>query len=262
MESNNLRFVLKNMCPMGYSATAKFCRVRLEKEKKTAIFTPNAEMISHAMRHGRALRLLLSADLLFPDGIGAHAAMKAYGFSHYKRTAGIELAEEILRDSAKRGYRVFLLGAKKDIVELAAKKLRLKYKGLNVCGYHHGYFNKRNHENLAVKEKINKSRADIIFVCFGFPLQEAWIRQNLTDLESVKLAIGLGGSLDVWSGKVSRSPQAISKMGLEWLWRTANDPKRLKRIPSLLFFSFFAIKEALFDRQKQYKCYEIDNFSK
>ena len=53
MESNNLRFVLKNMCPMGYSATAKFCRVRLEKEKKTAIFTPNAEMISHAMRHGK-----------------------------------------------------------------------------------------------------------------------------------------------------------------------------------------------------------------
>lgn len=262
MNKASLTPLLKNISTLGYSETVKKCLERIDSQKKTAIFTPNSEMLCHAVSSKELRELLLSADILFPDGIGAHMSMKALGFSPVERTAGIELGERLLNESAKRGYKVFLLGAERGIAEKAAKSLCIKYRGLNICGCHHGYFNKSGKENDRVIQKINRSGADIVFVCFGFPAQEDWIKENMSRLYSARLCIGLGGSLDVWSGNVRRAPSTIVNMGLEWLWRTVKDPKRLARLPSLLVFSLFTLKEYVSKHQKRYKCYEIDNFLK
>ena len=262
MNNTPLTSILKNISPLGYSEAVSVCIKRMEKHKKTAVFTPNSEMLYHAIKSEKQMKLLLSADILFPDGVGIYTSMKALGFSPKEKTVGIELGEKLLCEAARHGYRVFLLGAKNGVAEKAAMKLRSKHKGLNICGCHHGYFEKHGKENDAVIERINRSEADIVFVCFGFPAQESWIKENLPRLSSAKLCIGLGGSIDVWSENIKRAPAPIVKMGLEWLWRTAKDPKRIKRLPSLLFFSLFALKEYIAKRSKQYNCYEIDNFLK
>lgn len=254
--------ILKSLYSGGYGGAAALCIKRIGQGRKTAVFTPNSEMIYRATSSKELFNVLNSADILFPDGIGSYVGMKLVGNPMRERTTGIDLAELLLKEAAKRGYKVFLLGAEARIASKATKKLKLKYKGLNVCGHHHGYFDKSGKENDEIIKKINSSGADILFVCFGFPEQEKWIAKNLASLSTVKLAIGLGGSLDVWSESVKRAPVFISNIGLEWLWRTLKDPKRLKRVGFLVGFALLVLKESLFKMQKFVKCYEIDNFSK
>ena len=254
--------LLKQISSLDEDEALSACTERLKSKIQTSIFTPNSEIVYRAARSTKLKHLLLSADILFPDGSGVYMAMKALGSSSGQRTSGIALAEKLLTISAQKGYRIFLLGAHSEIVQKAAEKLGAEYQGINICGYHHGYFDKDGKENEKVIEMINSSMADILFVCLGFPTQEKWISDNLSKLNTVSLAIGLGGSLDVWSGSVKRAPSTMSRLGREWLWRTVSDPKRLPRTLNIAFFSFFTLKELLFYSKKQYKCYEIDNFSK
>ena len=242
----------------GYIGATDFCIDRIKKNRQTAVFTPNSEIIYKSSKSKDLFATLRRANLLFPDGIGSYLGMKLFNIPVQNRTAGIDLAEIILNECAKSGCKVFLLGGKDGIADQAAIKLKNKYKGLNICGCHHGYFDR----DQDVINKINSSGADILFVCLGFPKQEKWIAKNLNLLPSVKLAMGLGGSLDVWSGNVKRAPRLVSNMGLEWLWRTCQDPKKVKRIGFLVVFSTLLLKEAIFKPKKFGKCYEIDNFLK
>lgn len=254
--------ILNSLYSGGYEGALSLCLERIEGGKQTALFTPNSEIIYRASRSKRLLDTLNSAHILLPDGIGSYIGMKISGSHVQERTSGIELAEMILKESSKYGYRVFLLGGKKGVSDKAAKRLGERYKGLIICGHHHGYFEKRGKENFEIIKKINSARPDVLFVCFGFPEQEKWIKNNLSYLHSVKLAMGLGGSLDVWSGNIKRAPKFVSAAGFEWLWRICKDPKRLKRSVFLVKFSILLLKEALCKPKNFGKCYEIDNFLK
>ena len=90
---------------------------------------------------------------------------------------------------------------------------------------------------------INNSGADILFVCMGFPRQEKWIAENINKLHSVRLAIGLGGCLDVWSGNLRRAPLIFRKLSLEWLWRMMLEPKRIKFLSLIPIFILKILKE-------------------
>jgi N-acetylglucosaminyldiphosphoundecaprenol N-acetyl-beta-D-mannosaminyltransferase len=151
--------------------------------------------------------------------------------------AGISFGEALLAEAARRGDRVFLLGGKDGVAPRAAEKLQKKYPGLIICAAYWGYFEKSGEENRRVLDMIRACRPDILFVCFGFPVQEYWIRQNLPHLPSVRVAAGLGGSLDVWAGDVRRAPVFVQKWGLEWAWRMAAEPERLTQLPQILRFA-------------------------
>ena len=112
-----------------------------------------------------------------------------------------------------------------------------KHPNLHVCGAFWGYFEKEGDENRRVLGMIRACRPDILLVCFGFPMQEYWIRDNLHLLPSVRVAAGLGGSLDVWAGRVRRAPVFLQNSGLEWAWRMAADPKRIKQLPHMFRFA-------------------------
>jgi len=254
--------ILNTLHRAGYEDTLYICRDRMTKGKKTALFTPNSEMIYRASSSPELWKILRSADILFPDGIGSHIGMRLLGIPARERTTGIKLGEKILDMSAHCGYKVFLLGAKEGRASRAAKLLQAKHKGILICGHHHGYFDKCGKENDRIVKMINRSGADILLVCFGFPDQEKWISENMPFLSNVKLAIGLGGSLDVWSGVVRRAPEFVSNSGLEWLWRICCDPKRVKRVGFLVGFTLLVLKEAFLKTQDFGKCYEIDNFLK
>ena len=199
----------------------------LKHGRQSAIFTPNSQMLLAASKDRELRKLLNSSELNIPDGVGVRLAARLRGV-RLESMSGIDIAEELLSVAASKGYRVFFLGAKRGVAEKAADNMRVRYPTLQICGMHHGYFDKSGAENAAVLKKIRTAAPDILFVCFGFPLQERWIIENISRIPSVKLALGLGGSLDVWAGEVKRAPRAVQFLCLEWLWRTLLEPRRAR----------------------------------
>ena len=171
--------------------------------------------------------MLNSAELLLPDGIGVIYASRILGSPLPERIAGIDMGEYLLRLAAERSLKVYLLGARPGVAELAAANLIKTFPKLIICGTHHGYFNKNGAYNSHLLSEINSAAPDILIVCFGAPAQEKWIYDNKHSLNSVRIIAGLGGSLDVWSGKVSRAPRIMQKLSLEWVWRIFRQPKRI-----------------------------------
>ncbi len=212
---------------------------RLELKKKTIIFTPNSQILLKTKKSPSLLKLLQFSDINIADGIGVVLASKllAAGINH--RIAGIDLGEDIIKLAKEKKLSVFLLGGRHGVALTAAENLKKAHPSLRICGTHHGYF-KGNESTL--REEIKKANPDIIFVCLGFPLQEKWIAENIDKLPSLTLAIGLGGSLDVWSKKVLRAPIFIRRIGCEWLWRILCEPKRAKFFLELPEFLFYVLK--------------------
>ncbi len=140
---------------------------------------------------------------------------------------------ELLRIANDNGYSLFLIGGREGVAEEAAMNIQRDYPGIRIAGHHHGYFkgthtNSPGEEEERVIELIHKSKADIIFVGFGFPRQEVWINSHMDNL-GVKVAIGNGGVIDILAGRAKRAPEIFIKLGLEWLYRLISDPSRIKR---------------------------------
>ena len=214
---------------------------RLKENKRTVIFTPNPVMTQNARNDKNFMRILNSSDYNVPDGNGIILASRLLKTPIEQRICGIELGEELLKTAVKQSLKVFLYGGSEGVATLAAARLCAKYQGLRVCGTLHGY----NHSACDVIDKIKKSRADVVYVCLGSPKQETWIYENADKLPSVKLFMGLGGSLDVWSGNLKRAPRCVRKSGFEWLWRMSISPKKLKDLPKLAAFGVSAVAKGL-----------------
>jgi len=207
------------------------------------IFTPNPQMLLAAKKDPSFSAILNSAELLLPDGVGIKIASHLQKKPIPERIAGIDAAYWILEKARERGLSVYLLGGKPQIASRAAEELKKALPDLNIRGTHHGYFDKRGEENMAVVSEIRKAAPDILFVCFGAPAQERWICENIASLPSVRIAMGLGGSLDVWSGNAKRAPRLVQALCLEWLWRASREPKRLKIFIEIPQFLYFSIRE-------------------
>ena len=206
-------------------------------EEVWRICTPNALMLEACNRNPQYRELLNSASMVLADGAGVVAAAKRQGTPLRERIAGIDFGESLLREAAKSGDRVFLLGGADGVAAKAAENMQKKYPELKICGVYWGYFEKGGDENRRVLGMIRACRPDILMVCFGFPMQEYWMRDNLSMLPSVRVAVGLGGSLDVWAGRVRRAPKAVQRCGMEWAWRMTAEPKRLKQLPQMMRFA-------------------------
>ena len=217
-----------NISTLSKQEILKKIFLRTKQKKRTVIFTPNPQMLLQASNSKRKSKLLNSADFNIPDGIGVVIASKLTNGKIKKRISGIDIAEEILSLSQKFGYKIFLLGAEKGTAKKAAKNIKKRFPKIKICGTHHGYFNKSGKDNDALIKTINQTSPDIIFVCMGYPMQEKWIIKNADKIKSAKVFIGLGGSLDVWSGKIHRAPAPFKILGLEWLYRTLKEPKRAR----------------------------------
>lgn len=208
----------------------------LEENGPHLVVTPNPEIVQRAAKDPEFAGILSKADLVIPDGIGVVYAAKILGRPLKGRVPGIDFASALLERAAGTGRRLFLLGAAPGVAEQAAVNLRAAYPGLAVCGTHDGYFK----EDGPVVDAIRESGADIVFVCLGFPKQEKWIAAHGEAAEA-RLYIGLGGSLDVFAGKVERAPESFQKLGLEWLYRLVKEPSRIGRMAKLPLFLVSAL---------------------
>jgi N-acetylglucosaminyldiphosphoundecaprenol N-acetyl-beta-D-mannosaminyltransferase len=132
-----------------------------------------------------------------------------------ERFPGVEALHMMLEAAAETGGSVYFFGAEKRVLEKAIEIIQHKYPRLTIAGSHEGY----NYSDKEMVEDINKSGAKLLVVALGSPKQEYWIRDNIEKLESVKIAVGEGGSLDFIAGSFKRASRWIQKIGLEWLWR-------------------------------------------
>lgn len=193
--------------------------------------TPNPELVMMARKDPDYAQTLAGASLTLADGIGVIYAAKLLGRPLQGRVPGVDFAGVLMERMAGEGLGLFLLGAKPGVAEQAAENLTKRYPGLNVCGVHDGYFQ----EDGPVVEAVRASGAQVLFVCLGAPKQERWMAQN-GPATGAHLAVGLGGSLDVFAGTVKRAPERWQKLGLEWLYRLIKEPRRIGRMAKLPLF--------------------------
>lgn len=209
-----------------------------EEEGVHSVFTPNSEIIMAAYRDEKFAEILNRSDLLTADGIGVVYASKILKKPIKERAAGYDIARQVLNRIKDSGHKLYLFGGKPGVAEEAMTNLLKEYPGLKIVGLRNGYF--KPEEEAEIVNDINKSGADIVFVCLGAPLQEKWIDRHKNEL-NVRVAMGIGGSLDVFAGRVERAPDIFCKTGMEWFYRLCKEPKRAGRMLDLPKFGITVI---------------------
>ena len=216
----------------------------LEEDGPHMVATPNPEIVQRAQKDREFAGILAQADLVIPDGVGVVYAAKILGRPLKGRVPGIDFASALMGRMAGTGRRLYLLGAAPGVAEQAAVNLRAKYPGLVVCGAHDGFFQ----DDASPAAAIRAARADVVFVCLGFPKQEKWIAAH-GRAAGARLYVGLGGSLDVFAGRVERAPESFQRLGLEWLHRLIKEPSRIGRMAKLPLFLVSAAGARLTGKQ-------------
>lgn len=239
-EKVNIRGILFDSVTMQ-EAVLRCETFLLQNREAKVIHTPNAEMVQMGVEDAEIRSLINSADLIVPDGAGVVLAAKIlHRPLRGGKVAGIELCEQLLALSAKRGYGVYFLGGKPGVAAEAANRMAQKYEGLRIVGTHDGYFQ----NDAAIIEEINDSGASLLLVCLGVPKQERWMHAHRDALQ-VSLMGGFGGSFDVFAGKVRRAPKFFLRCNLEWFYRLLCEPKRIGRmmkLPKFILGTLFAPK--------------------
>ena len=180
------------------------------------------------LQHDEALReAILGCELITADGQAVVWAGSLLGQRLPERVAGIDLMHELLGAAARHGYGVFLLGARAEVLANAEAAIMSRLPELRVVGRHHGYFAQGPEED-AVVESIAASKPDLLFVALETPAKELFLARH-RDRLSVPFIMGVGGTFDVLAGVRRRAPLILRKLGLEWLYRLAQDPRRLAR---------------------------------
>lgn len=200
----------------------------LDEDRFHYVVTPNPEFLLAAEKDEEFRNVLNGADLVLPDGIGVVYSAKIKGTPLKGRVPGIEFATDMLAALDQRKGRLYLLGAKPGVAERAGENILAQYPNIVLCGAQDGYFK----DEEAALLKVAAARPDLLFVCLGAPKQEKWMAR-WGKHTGARLAIGLGGCLDVFAGNVERAPESWQKLGLEWAYRLKKEPKRAGRMAKL-----------------------------
>lgn len=183
----------------------------------------NANKLWQMERDPRLAAIIRSASLFVPEKAVVIGA-RVLGLEVRHHVGGIMLLKRFLGCAVQKGYRLFFLGARPDVLQAMLSNLRCMYPELRIAGSHHGYFDAVGEAD--VLEEITQARPDAIFVAMGSPRQEFWISENLVKL-GVPVCMGVGGSFDVLAGVKRDAPDWVRALSMEWLFRLAQDPKNL-----------------------------------
>lgn len=212
----------------------------IERFDKVNIISGNPEVLYNGL-NDRILYSNFTSEnaIIIPDGIGTVLAAKVIKKPVKEKIAGIEVMEEIIKKCEKIGESIYLVGAKEEILQACIEKLKNKYPKLKIIGSHNGYFDINNCEYIIKDIKVKKPYA--LFVAMGSPKQDIFIANNIENLPC-KVYMGVGGSFDVLSGNIKRAPKWMISLGLEWLYRVAKEPWRMKRLTCIPKFLIQVLK--------------------
>lgn len=196
----------------------------------------NVDKLVKASRDPELRQIINGCALISADGMPVVWASRLLGKGLKERVAGVDLFESLMGRAAEKGWRVFLLGAREEVVSGIKPLYEKKYPGLIVAGYRNGYW--RDDEEPAVVEQIKAARADLLFVAISSPKKEQFLARYQAEMK-IPFAMGVGGTFDVATGKVRRAPLWMQKSGLEWFYRFLQEPRRMFRryfIDDMAFF--------------------------
>jgi N-acetylglucosaminyldiphosphoundecaprenol N-acetyl-beta-D-mannosaminyltransferase len=204
----------------------------------------NVDKLVKASRDAELCKIINDCALINVDGMPVVWASRLLGKPLKERVAGVDLFEALMRRAGEKGWRVFLLGAREEVVSKVADTYQRKYPRLVLAGYRNGYW-KGEAEERAVVEQIRDSRADLLFVAISSPKKEQFLGRWQAEMK-IPFAMGVGGTFDVAIGRVKRAPRWMQKSGLEWFYRFLQEPRRMFRRYFIedVAFIWLLIKEA------------------
>lgn len=235
-------------------------------DRPLTVFTPNTEQLMQARGDAAFFTVLQASDVRVPDAVGLtkadwwRAFVTGRPWLMRERVAGVDLAEALLARAAERGWKVVLVGGMNDIAAMAADALKKRLHGLDVVGMEAGVIGygvrsteygvrstgywvrslEESEESKKAIQEIQKLKPDMVLVGLGAPKQEQWIMNHKDELP-VQVMMAVGGSIDIWAGKVRRAPMWMRSIGLEWLWRLMQEPWRFGRQLRLVKFMWLVV---------------------
>lgn len=214
---------------------------RLDRGDRTFVITANPEFIMLARRDREVAEIARQADIVVADGSGVVVGSRLLG-DGLARVAGRLLVDRLMPELSHRGAGVFLLGAGMGVAERAAYALRRRWPSLQIVGTYAGS------ADVESAAHVRAAEPTVVLVAYGMPKQERWIAHHLASLPSVRLAIGVGGVLDQLAGVQRVPPAFLHRLGLEWLWRLANEPSRWRRQRVLPLFAGLVLRKRILGR--------------
>lgn len=202
----------------------------IQEDKSSYVVTPNVDHIVQLETSKELQDVYNNASLILTDGKPLLWIAKWYGTPIKEKLSGSDLFPLLCDMAAKKGYRMFFLGAAEGVAAKAAKNLAKRYKGLQVVGTYSPPFGFENNEDEMnkIKEMIKGAKPHILVVGLGCPKQEKFMYHHCKEL-GVPISFGLGASLDFEAGNVKRAPKWMANHGLEWLFRITQDPRRMAK---------------------------------
>jgi N-acetylglucosaminyldiphosphoundecaprenol N-acetyl-beta-D-mannosaminyltransferase len=188
------------------------------------VMTVNASHLCMMRRDSGLAQASRAAHLTVVDGMSVVWALRASGQPVPERIAGVDLMARLLTAAGEHRLRVYFLGARPEVVKVLAERTRAKHPGLEIAGFHDGYFGPEDCPSIV--EEIRASGAHMLFVGMPTPLKETWCDRYRRRLE-VPVIMGVGGSFDVLAGYIRRAPRWAQSLGFEWFWRLLMEPRKL-----------------------------------
>ncbi|MEK5642518.1 glycosyltransferase [Paenibacillus rhizosphaerae] len=204
------------------------------------VVTGNPEIVMSCQKDAQLRQIVDEAGLVTADGIGIVMVSRVRGGSLPERVTGCDLLFKLLEEGDRKGWSFYFLGADEETSRQAVINIGKQYPGVAIRGRHHGFFTPEDEPRIV--QEIADAAPDFLIVALGAPRAEKWIHSHKDKLHA-KIAIGVGGSLDIIGGKVKRAPAAWQRLNLEWLYRLISQPSRWRR---QLILPRFAVKAVFF----------------
>ena len=207
--------------------TVQLIRQMVTSRRPHYLATANVDFLVQASHDVELRRILFDAHLVLCDGTPLVWASRMLGNPLPERVAGSDLVPLLLQVAEQEGYRPFFLGSTPDSIEQAAQRIRQNHPKLQIAGLYSPPFNRlleMDHDEI--RKRILSARPDLLFVGFGCPKQEKWINMHYRSL-GVPVSVGVGATIDFLAGRVKRAPLWMQRTGTEWIYRLAQEPKRL-----------------------------------
>lgn len=229
---------------LGYKIYSKSMNQLIEEvmasKTKVHIISGNPEILNNGLNEKNLFENFTDKNsIIIPDGIGLVISAKLTNVPIEGKIPGIEVLDKLLFELQAENKPVYLLGATEDTITKAIANLKVKYPRLVVGGYHNGFFDLNNCDDII--EDILVSKAEAIFVAMGSPRQEKFIIKYMDTLPC-KIFMGVGGSFDIIAGNLKRAPRWMISLGLEWLYRVSKEPFRIKRLGVIPKFIIKAVR--------------------
>ncbi len=222
--SNNLQILGIRINNLSMAEALDYIMESLNSDESRQVCFVNADCVNIACKDRSYLKVLQCADLCLADGIGLKLAGKILGQEIAQNLCGTDMFPRLCESVSGTDVKLFLLGARPEAVKGVAQWIHERHPGVHVGGYQNGYF--QPEEEPAIIQRIKDTGAQLLLVAFGVPKQDMWIHEHLNET-GVRVAMGVGGLFDFYSGRVPRAPLWMREIGMEWLYRLVQEPGRM-----------------------------------